>query len=576
MVRLYCPACGSSIYEFTYHCHHCGRLLHSFSERENPIKIFFSYAHEDEDLRDELAKHLSILERQGVISAWHDRKIPAGSEWADEIDENLNIAQIILLLVSSDFNASDYCYGIEMERAIERHNAGEARVIPIILRDVVWKGAPFSKLQALPKGAKPVTSWANQDEAFADVVRGILNAIESVDQSKDETGIQGILKKFRERMLAAGSERELQRIKYELQKILIEYPNNPDALVLMDDLEKAINYYRKPIVYSESIQTLEKFTGAIKEYGGVIFGGIVSIGVILTLFAIQTQTNYLRSIQEFFISPTFTSTSTSTRTVTPTFTNTSTLTPTNTNTAVTPSKTTKPTDTPSPSPITPSPSATLSSTPITPTSTTTYNPVIFGGFDNNCVSVEHWGFLRDGNVPPINNGCRLLDSWNMFPVGYRIKILIEPGNFDSSTQRGMYISIPEKVSVLIRYKILVDKLSAQSTILMGVGDNDSFNDSGRYFKIVVPNSQSGPYYEIGEGTNPIYIGSRKQYSFGSDLDVRIEIEDLTISIYANGTKIHDSDIKPEMMKAFWIAYTIPNDTGEISAVISDLQVMEKR
>jgi hypothetical protein len=147
---------------------------------EKPIEVFFSYSHRDEELRDELEKHLSILKREGMISSWHDRQIPAGSEWAGEIDEHLNTAQIILLLISADFLASDYCYSIEMKRALERHNAGEARVIPIILRPVDWQGSLFGKLQALPKNAEPVTSWANRDEAFTDVARGIRRAVGSL------------------------------------------------------------------------------------------------------------------------------------------------------------------------------------------------------------------------------------------------------------------------------------------------------------------------------------------------------------------------------------------------------------
>ncbi|HEY9648687.1 MAG TPA: TIR domain-containing protein [Chroococcidiopsis sp.] len=142
------------------------------------IELFFSYSHRDEDLRDEMAKHLSILKRQGVISTWHDRSIDAGTEWAQEIDSHLNSAQVILLLISPDFIASDYCFDIEMGRAMERHEAGEACVIPVILRPVDWSGAPFSKLQAYPKNAKPVTTWANQDEAFLNVTQGIRNAVE--------------------------------------------------------------------------------------------------------------------------------------------------------------------------------------------------------------------------------------------------------------------------------------------------------------------------------------------------------------------------------------------------------------
>jgi len=142
------------------------------------IEVFFSYSHRDEDLRDEMAKHLSILKRQGVITEWYDRDIGAGTEWAQEIDTHLNSAQVILLLISPDFIASDYCFDLEMGRAMERHEAGEACVIPVILRPVDWSGAPFGKLQAFPKNAKPVTTWANRDEAFTNVAQGIRKAVE--------------------------------------------------------------------------------------------------------------------------------------------------------------------------------------------------------------------------------------------------------------------------------------------------------------------------------------------------------------------------------------------------------------
>jgi hypothetical protein len=145
-----------------------------------PIEIFYSYSHKDEELRDELEKHLSILKRQGVITGWHDRRIGAGKEWEGEIDEHLNTADVILLLISSDFLASDYCYDKEMRRALERHDAGEARVIPVILRPVDWEGALFGKLQALPKNAKPVTEWPNRDRAFRNIARGIRAAVEEL------------------------------------------------------------------------------------------------------------------------------------------------------------------------------------------------------------------------------------------------------------------------------------------------------------------------------------------------------------------------------------------------------------
>lgn len=146
------------------------------------IEIFFCYAREDEELRKGLEKQLRALKRQGIIDVWHDREIGAGTEWEREIDKHLNSAQIILLLVSPDFMDSDYCYSKEMTQAMERHERGEARVIPVILRPVYWQGSPFGKLQALPMDAKAINSrqWHNLDEAFFEVAEGIRKAVEEL------------------------------------------------------------------------------------------------------------------------------------------------------------------------------------------------------------------------------------------------------------------------------------------------------------------------------------------------------------------------------------------------------------
>ena len=120
--------------------------------------LFFSYSHKDEALRDKLEVHLAMLKRQGVIETWHDRRIVAGDEFAGRIGEELERADIVLLLVSPDFLASDYCYDIEMARAMERHEAGETRVMPVLLRPCDWRDAPFGKLNATPKDGKPVST----------------------------------------------------------------------------------------------------------------------------------------------------------------------------------------------------------------------------------------------------------------------------------------------------------------------------------------------------------------------------------------------------------------------------------
>jgi internalin A len=142
------------------------------------VRVAFSYAREDEELRDQLETHLKLLNRQAIITTWHDRKIVPGDKWAGVIDDNFKRADLILLLVSADFAASDYCIETEMNLALERDAKGEAKVVPVILRACEWESAPFSKLQALPKDGMPVTSWPNRDEAWSDVARGIKKVVE--------------------------------------------------------------------------------------------------------------------------------------------------------------------------------------------------------------------------------------------------------------------------------------------------------------------------------------------------------------------------------------------------------------
>ena len=146
----------------------------------HPLRLFYSYSHKDEEIRKKLEEHLALLKRQGVIADWHNRMIGAGEDLKGECDKYIEEAQVILLLVSSSFLASDYCWDVETKRAVERHDLGEAKAIPIILRPCDWQGAPFGKLQALPRDGKAITSWSNRDEAFTDVALGIRRAVEAM------------------------------------------------------------------------------------------------------------------------------------------------------------------------------------------------------------------------------------------------------------------------------------------------------------------------------------------------------------------------------------------------------------
>jgi len=139
-------------------------------------RLFFSYSHKDEDYRNQLEVHLSMLKRQGVISVWHDRCLLAGDEVDAGIAEELERADIVLLLVSPDFLASEYCYGIEMQRAMARHEQGTARVIPVILRPCEWDQTSFKKLLASPTDGKPVSKFTSPDDAFLDITKAIRKA----------------------------------------------------------------------------------------------------------------------------------------------------------------------------------------------------------------------------------------------------------------------------------------------------------------------------------------------------------------------------------------------------------------
>jgi NB-ARC domain/TIR domain/APAF-1 helical domain len=149
--------------------------------RQKRIAVVCCYAHEDEKLLKKLKGHLSPLQHQGLITIWYDRHIRAGAVWEKESNQRLNEADIILLLISPDFMNSHYCYGIEMQCALERHKDGEATIIPVILRPTYWHEGPLGALQALPADGRPVTSqtWGSQDEAFYAIVLGIRSAIEA-------------------------------------------------------------------------------------------------------------------------------------------------------------------------------------------------------------------------------------------------------------------------------------------------------------------------------------------------------------------------------------------------------------
>ncbi|MBW4660396.1 MAG: TIR domain-containing protein [Drouetiella hepatica Uher 2000/2452] len=159
---------------------------------EEIIKIFYSYSRKDLDMRNTLEDHLAALRKANKIQTWHDLELEAGTEWEPAILNKLDTADIILLLVSHNFIASEYCFGTELKRAIARHDEGTARVIPIILRPCDWNQpyVPFSKLNVLPTHAEPITSWADQDAAFTIVAQRIRETVQSLTKALEEREVQ--------------------------------------------------------------------------------------------------------------------------------------------------------------------------------------------------------------------------------------------------------------------------------------------------------------------------------------------------------------------------------------------------
>jgi hypothetical protein len=145
---------------------------------EAPV-VFYSYSHRDEDLKDRLDAHLSALRREGRIQTWHDRKVLPGADWTTEINDAVLRADIVLILVSADFIASEYCWGVEFKKALERHDRRAATVVPIIVRSCDWRNTELGRLQALPRDGRAVTTWPNDDEAWTDVARGLRSVVDA-------------------------------------------------------------------------------------------------------------------------------------------------------------------------------------------------------------------------------------------------------------------------------------------------------------------------------------------------------------------------------------------------------------
>jgi hypothetical protein len=250
-----------------------------FRKVETVATLFFSYSHVDENLRDQLEKHLSALQRQGIISSWHDRRIAAGTEFKEAIDSHIDTSDVILLLISPDFIASDYCYEREMTRALERHERSEARVIPVILRPCDWQDLPFGKLLATPTDGRPITKWPNADEAFLDVVKAIKRALTEIRPStKPISGVSvNASRPSHQKPVRSGNLRVTKKFT-DLDKDRFRHDGfEYIAKFFQNSLEELV---RRNSGLQEAFRRIDadRFTAAVYQNGEKICRGSVSIG----------------------------------------------------------------------------------------------------------------------------------------------------------------------------------------------------------------------------------------------------------------------------------------------------------
>lgn len=226
------------------------------------MRIFISYSHKDRQALDRLHVHLANLRRQKLISQWYDRDILAGDVIDDEISAELEQADLFLLLISPDFIASDYCVERELERAIERHDEGLARVVPVIIEPCDWSSMPrLRRLKAVPDDAKPVSDWANENTAYLNVVQEVRRICV---QEKLPSPIQSNGSPSRQSNTAAR-----YRVKRDFDEI--------DRSDFRDEaFSTTKEYFRRAI---EEIDTIDGLRGRFSDGGPTTFGGTIVNGM---------------------------------------------------------------------------------------------------------------------------------------------------------------------------------------------------------------------------------------------------------------------------------------------------------
>ncbi len=233
-----------------------------------PINIFYSYAHQDEDLLQKFRRHMANLIRQGLVSESYDRQISAGTEWKEYLDTAISNAQIILVFMSPDYLASDYLYGLELQHALERQRAGEAVIIPIILRPVHWQSTPISRFQAFPPQGKPITSYTSLDLGFFEAAQALGKVVQSlldqaIQRKKEQYLLDGSTYYNASRYdEALDAYREALNIDPENELILITVGR---ILLHLERFEEALETYKQALHLSSPSPSIYLFTGLILQ-----------------------------------------------------------------------------------------------------------------------------------------------------------------------------------------------------------------------------------------------------------------------------------------------------------------------
>lgn len=155
------------------------------------LRAFISYSHSDEHALERFTKHLAMLKRDGTLVEWFDQKIAPGGDIDAAVSANLDLCDLFVPLISADFLSSGYCYDLELKRALERHDQGSMRVVPVIIQPCDWKASALGRLKALPKDGKPVADWTNENTAWLDVVAQLRNLADEFPSTKNSSSTAG-------------------------------------------------------------------------------------------------------------------------------------------------------------------------------------------------------------------------------------------------------------------------------------------------------------------------------------------------------------------------------------------------